>query len=192
MKEPPPFFRGEFFIPGKPIDFRPPCHPYVSTIIWGPPWVSFSFPMNLPSLTSWQGTWMSQEVDGSMVWINGLFHLLINGIYIRFYIPPDPITFDPSTSRDPGHLIYHPEADVHFSRQTQEEIVARMLLPRKFLSQISGSTLRCFQNITLPTTSQKIPKYQRSAGSSEVFNGISFGLAKRSRNGWWLVEFQPV
>ena len=26
-------------------------------------------------------TWISQEVNGSMVRINGLFHLLINGVY---------------------------------------------------------------------------------------------------------------
>ena len=28
--------------------------------------------------------WMSQEVDGSMVRISGLFHLLKNGVYLGF------------------------------------------------------------------------------------------------------------
>ena len=43
------------------------------------------------------------DVPGSG-WINGLDQWVISPTYkwdiIRFYIPPDPITFDPSTSRD--------------------------------------------------------------------------------------------
>ena len=41
-----------------------------------------------------------------MVGINGLFHLLINGVFLGVKKPTDPITFDPSTSGTRDILVF--------------------------------------------------------------------------------------
>ena len=43
---------------------------------------------------------MSRWKLGSMVRINGLFHLLITGVFLGVKSPTDPITFDPNFQRD--------------------------------------------------------------------------------------------
>ena len=117
--------------------------------------------------------------------INGSFHLLINGIYILGFISHlirSPLIPALPETRD----IQVPSWQIRsFSRQTQEEIVARMLLPRKFLSQLI---------ITLPTTRPaEDPQNTSVRPAAQKYSMASpSALPKCSTNGWWLVEFQPV
>ena len=136
------------------------------------------------------------DVPGSG-WINGLDQWVISPTYkwdiIRFYIPPDPITFDPRTSRNPGHLIYHP-GRCSFSRQTQEIWITRMLLPRKFLSQLVDQHCAAFKTSPFQPQGQQEDLQNTSVrpAAQKYSMASPSALPKCSRNGWWLVEFQPV
>ena len=108
---------------------------------------------------------LSQEVDGSMVSINGLFHLLINGVYWGYN--PLILTIDPN-------FLGHPSSPFHEWARTQKTLQDRENKTSE-LSKLNPLAQKRKNTTETKKTKQKAPKLQETRTNGLEMEILSTG-----------------